>query len=302
VIPSHWPVHPRPLEAESLSSWLRRIAMIYGFTVKELLEHDLAFSRHARQRHWLDIDPSDKFVTAVAARTGVPEERVWRTTMAGVRPVLYALHDRTLPSYNTVLTARPRRPHHRHLQRRVLRQEQTYNFTACRLCLDSYPNAGVLLPWRLRVVTSCSAHGIMLEPVRIFEDTVRWLSDAAEEAPELVHSMDCRTWKALTSGYVDLPGGLVQAGVWFRLLRSIGDELNRPLEESREQQISVVWNGVDRFFQTAKNSWQLSSDRRYAIGVASAIDMMEKGTIVPEGIDGQYFVGKREETLTTALA
>lgn len=88
---SRWPVHPRPMEGESLSSWLRRLAMIYGLTAMELVEHDLGFRRRQRQRHWLDIDPPEKLLKAVAARTGVPLERVQETTIAGVRPFLCLL-------------------------------------------------------------------------------------------------------------------------------------------------------------------------------------------------------------------
>jgi hypothetical protein len=297
VTQSRWPVHPSPMEGESLSSWLRRLAMIYGLTAKELVEHDLGFQRRQRHRHWLDIDPPEKLLKAVAFRTGVPLERVQKTTIAGVRPFLYAYFDRKFSGCNTVLTARPNSPQHSQFLKWILRHELTNEFTACRLCLNTYPNAGVLLPWRIRIITSCPVHGIMLERVRIAEETVQWRNDEAEEAPELVRQLDCRTWQALTTGHVCLAGSSVHAGLWFRILRTIWDELDRPLEECHEKPVLSIWNTLDRFFEMAKALWRSSSERRHAICVATAIDMLEKGTVTPEGIDGKYFTGSHGNIL-----
>ncbi len=141
-------------------------------------------------------------------------------------------------------------------------------------------------------MTSCPVHGIMLEPVYIVEDSVSWLTDRAEEAPELVRSLDHRTWKALTTGCVNLPGGFVPAGLWFRLLRTIWDELSRPLSllrECHEQPILLIWAAVDRFMQQAEDSWKSTLERKHAIILATAIDMMKKGTVLPEGTDAKYF-------------
>ena len=196
--------------------------------------------------------------------------------------------------------ARPKPPQHRSLQKWVVRHELVHEFTACRMCLDNYPNAAVLLPWRLRIITSCPEHGIMLEAVRIVEDTAQWRNDAVEAAPDLVRRLDSRTWQALTTGNVRLASGLVHAGLWFRLLRTIWDELNRPPQECYDQAVLSVLNGVDGFYRMTKDSWRLRSDRRHAICVASAIEMMEAGTVFPEGIDGKYFTGGRREMMNIA--
>ena len=188
-----------------------------------------------------------------------------------------------------IATSKPPQPT---LQTWVLRKEKTCDWTACRSCLKTYPDAGVLLPWRLRIMTSCPVHGTMLEPVRIVDDSVNWHNDWVEEAPEPVRSLDYRTWMALTKGSVDLPGGLVQAGDWFRLLRTIWDELNRPLSllrQYQEQPIVSVWAAVDRFMQPGANSWKSRAERIHAIIIATAIDMMEKGIVLGEGTDAKYF-------------
>jgi len=300
VIPTRWPVHPGPKEAESLSSWLRRLAMVYGLSLKDLIEHDLGFCRRQQQRHWLDMAPPTKLLTAVAARTGIPLERIQQSTMAALRPVLYAYFDRKFSACSTVLMAQPKPPLHLNLQKWILRHELVNEFTACRRCLDNYPNAAVLLPWRLRIITSCPEHGVMLEAVRITGDTVEWRKDVEELAPALVSRLDLRTWQALTTGSVNLTGGSVPAGLWFRLLRTIWDELNRPLEECHDKAVLAVWTGISRLPSMTKDFWHLRSDRKHAICVGTAIDMLETGATVPEGIDGRYFAGSRRGIINIA--
>ena len=37
-----WPLHPPPGEGEALTSWLSRLAEVYGMSVEDLLRHSLA--------------------------------------------------------------------------------------------------------------------------------------------------------------------------------------------------------------------------------------------------------------------
>ncbi len=290
MTPFLWPVHPSPLDAECLSSWLRRTAMIYGLTVKELVRHGLDSGQW--RRHWLDIDPPDRFLHAIAARTRVPFETIKRTTVGWARPFLFAFFDRKYYYQNSVLLARPK-PTQYCLNNWILRQESARTLTACRVCLQTYPDAGILLPWRLRILTSCPIHGIMLESMRIKEAFVECLKDTVEVAPESVRSLDLLTWSAFTTGYVNLPAGVVHASVWFRLLRTILEELARPVEPHTEydQQILSVWATVDRFLQTKTDSWnwKFKGEWKHALTLATAIDMMKNETIVPAGPDGRYF-------------
>ncbi|MFX7849578.1 TniQ family protein, partial [Acinetobacter baumannii] len=48
-------------------------------------------------------------------------------------------------------------------------------------------------------------------------------------ASDAIATMDRRTWQALTTGHVELPRRRIHAGLWFRLLRTLLDELNTPL-------------------------------------------------------------------------
>lgn len=36
-----WPLHPRPLPGEALSSWLDRVSGEHSLTLRDLLEHNL---------------------------------------------------------------------------------------------------------------------------------------------------------------------------------------------------------------------------------------------------------------------
>ncbi|MEO6319122.1 MAG: recombinase family protein, partial [Polaromonas sp.] len=105
---------------------------------------------------------------------------------------------------------------------------------ACPLCLNDPANQAVLLAWKLPLMLSCPLHGCWLEsywgvPGRFLgwenaDATPRTASDA-------IGAMDRRTWQALTMGHVELPRRRIHAGLWFRLLRTLLDELNTPLSQ-----------------------------------------------------------------------
>ncbi|HIB4683795.1 TPA: TniQ family protein, partial [Klebsiella pneumoniae] len=103
---------------------------------------------------------------------------------------------------------------------------------ACPLCLSDPENQAVLLAWKLPLMLSCPLHGCWLEsywgvPGRF----LGWENADAEPrtASDAIAAMDQRTWQALTTGHVELPRRRIHAGLWFRLLRTLLDELNTPL-------------------------------------------------------------------------
>src|SRR5713226_6436359 len=76
-------------------------------------------------------------------------------------------------------------------------------------------------------MSSCAEHGCQLEP----ESDVRFAALAGnpvepEPAAPGTGALDRFTFQALTAGRVTLPGGSAHAGVWFRLLRTMLDELS----------------------------------------------------------------------------
>ncbi|MDI6872451.1 MAG: TniQ family protein [Bacillota bacterium] len=82
-----WPVHPRPIPGEALTSWLHRIADRYGITVDELafdLGHSL--DRDAD----LDMTAPPGFVEQLSIRTGVGTDRLHGMSISGYTPWLLA--------------------------------------------------------------------------------------------------------------------------------------------------------------------------------------------------------------------
>ncbi|MEU7004299.1 TniQ family protein [Nonomuraea sp. NPDC046570] len=84
-----WPVHPEPGPGEALTSWLGRLAGLYGLSVEQLLPHNLG-SASARFDRGADLDYQTPtiIVHALAERTGVAMSRLRRMTIAGCVPWL----------------------------------------------------------------------------------------------------------------------------------------------------------------------------------------------------------------------
>jgi len=55
-----WPLHPRPLAGEALSSWLKRVAAAYGLYVDDLLVHDLGYQSMSSEQ--LDLGSQKNLV------------------------------------------------------------------------------------------------------------------------------------------------------------------------------------------------------------------------------------------------
>ncbi len=89
-------------------------------------------------------------------------------------------------------------------------------------------------------------HDCVLEPY-IGTPSMRaaWQSEdvRSRTASEAVIAMDHRTQEALTTGRVELPRRSVHAGVWFRLQRTLLDELSMPasLWGSRARDLRAAW-------------------------------------------------------------
>jgi len=69
-------------------------------------------------------------------------------------------------------------------------------------------------------------HGCQLQEVReVALAAALGEKSALVPAPEPLAALDRCTYRALAAGRVTLPGREVHAGVWFRLLRSLLDEV-----------------------------------------------------------------------------
>jgi hypothetical protein len=86
-------VHPQPNPLESLSSWLGRIATLYGLSVKDLLTHNLDLVS-VTVPAMLDWDPPEAMLAALAERTGVEVGRLLRSLLDEVSLALSTLSKR----------------------------------------------------------------------------------------------------------------------------------------------------------------------------------------------------------------
>jgi hypothetical protein len=101
---------------------------------------------------------------------------------------------------------------------------------ACPICaVDS--RRGTSLLWRLPLIAGCVDHGCWLEDVRDIEASLFEDGRPPDPRPvdEPLATLDRYTHAALTTGRVELPGRSVHAGVWFRLLRALLDEVSLAL-------------------------------------------------------------------------
>jgi hypothetical protein len=303
MIPRRWPLHPRPVLGESLSSWVGRTAVRYGMTAAELLDHDLGYS--GRPLAGLDLDPPAVLLDTLVTRTGFPVEEVRALSLVSWVPLLLDGPDPVPGSYQSyvgewsvLLPPTAHVPCDPAVWRPWLRPEPLPHVPACRACLGEGVEPFVRLHWQLPLMTSCPIHGLMLEPAVIVPGVgVVWDRDAGEEAPAMVRRMDARTWDALTSGGVDLPRRRVHAAVWFRVLRAVLDELNRPLRYVPPHRglLVAVWDRAGAGLRAGQGRWKPFEvlaepvQRMFLRAAATAMAMIEADEIRPLGAAAELF-------------
>jgi TniB protein/TniQ protein len=259
-----WPLHPRPEPGEALSSWLERIARCYGFSVADLLRHNLgpasALLGDAAPAD-LDWDPATAVLTALGERTGVPPGELRWMTMAGWVPWLtdaldaceqrQAVFD-TYVRQNSVLLAPGEAGRNTARRWRTWRGPWLPAQPRRRVCPECAkdPQRGTALMWRLPIMTGCGEHGCRLEPqvdVNLAALDLAPLTPAPVDP--LVAELDRRTHEGVTTGAVTLPGRVVHVAVWFRLLRTLLDEVSISLSRvgiRSRATLEQVWQATGR--------------------------------------------------------
>jgi hypothetical protein len=216
----------------------------------------------------LDFDPPAEVLAALAERTGAGLAELRMMTIAGWVPCLtdtltpgdplatQELFD-TYVRQHSVLLASPRAG-----RNRVRRwagpwlpdPRPRWEYRVCPVCATD-PQRGSALIWRLPIMLSCVEHGCRLEPtLKIELALIRREPMPATPVSEHVAALDQRTHEGLTTGKVTLPGRPVHVGVWFRLLRTLLDELTvapSSLGQRARAAVEHIWSATGRPLLTA---------------------------------------------------
>ena len=307
-----WPLHPAPKEGEALSSWLNRVAACYEMDVHELLVNDLGYS----QLNDLDTAPPSSLLTALARRSGVEFERLRGMSLAGWLPWLLDSIDDSVPAALETYTFQcsvllPKRKARSIARWRAWLPSQPIH-RACPLCLNDPANQAVLLVWQLPLMLSCPQHGCWLVSCSGLPGRyLQW--ENAEAAPrpanEAIASMDRRTWQALTTGFVELPRRRIHAGLWFRLLRTLLDELNTPLSycSGSAGSIRQVWEHCGHPVRAGQSLWRPFEVLAPAVQIqmleaaATAIALIESRSLYSRGEQATLFLTEPQTGFTNGF-
>lgn len=268
--PRRWPVHPAPGALESLSSWLDRLARIYGVPVTDLLGPNLGVL--VGLRDVLDEDPPPAVFTALAERTGVPAGQVRAMTLPGWVPWLfdaYPLPERdatdgfyTYVRQYSVLLAPREAPRFEVTSRRRWRGPWIPERPLRRSCPQcaAGPDPARALIWQLPLTVSCLEHRCRLAlDADTFAAEIAGRPNEAVPLREPLAALDGYTRQALIEASVRLPGRTVHAGVWFRLLRCLLDELSlagSTVTRSSQQLLEQIWDATGEPVRAGLTVWQ----------------------------------------------
>lgn len=311
---SRWPAHPRPMVGEALTSWLYRIADQYTITVE-----DLAFDLgHCFNRDTdLDLDPPEGLVEQLSVRTGVSTERIHSMSISGYTPWLL---DDIAPGPDTFTTYTRQLAillPERNLRRRTVDSWRAWvpltidrHYRSCPQCaIESMPPRPYLVTWSLPLMLSCPFHHCWLERHDGPPGYYAWreLSSVPEpqEAPPAIRRMDTRTWQALTTGLVDLPRHHIHAGIWFRLLRTLIDELGATMSDcgAAQRLTRKVWEHSGHRIRAGQAKWQPietltpKKQEQTLEAAAVAMSLLETDNLTGQGREAGLFLPEPDASI-----
>lgn len=310
---ARWPLHPAPVDGEALSSWLGRIAYRYGFNHRDL-GRDLGYELRTSD---IDLAPPAGLAVQLQNHTGVDADRIRKMSITGWTPWLLDHVDPDLNAFTTyarqlaVLLPKGKRRHREVTSWRAwIPTKQSRR--ACPQCMTGTkrPHPYQLM-WSLPLMLTCPFHHCLLEPdpgiAGYFFD---WEDNPPTPRPatETVLAMDLRTWDALTTGWVELPQRRIHAGLWFRLLRTILDELSIPVSECgpAARVIRHVWDKTGRPVRAGQTAWHPYEAKPLDIqlstleAAATAIHLIETGDTAGRGTDAKLFLPQPTPTIEDA--
>lgn len=304
--PRRWPLHPAPINGEVLSFWLHRIAHCYSTDIEHLGD-DIGYKLGAGKRDDIDLVPSPGMIDALTERTGVTGARLRQMSVGGWVPWLLDDMEPGADGFETYARQLSvLRPVGKHKTRLVPSWRPWLSdhlpSRACPECVAASPSPQPYqLLWAIPIVSSCPAHGCWLEATlatRGFFDMWDFDRPIPRPAPEQILTLDQRTQNAFMLSHVDLPLRQVHAGIWFRLLRTIIDELSCPLSENRPSvadTIRQIWKETGYRVRDGQALWhpyeqQPEMVQRHTMeAAATAITLLENGSITGRGKDANLF-------------
>ena len=305
-----WPMHPRPLPGEALSSWVRRLATDNVCSLRTLFAHGLEQEDFTDGQ--LDLDPPEALLWALSERTGVPVDRIRGMTVRGWTPLLIDQLKssrelaRTYIGQFSVLfepgRALPAVPPSTwvpwHASRRYA------NPLGCRYCLAYGDHKYFRLHWRMPFVMTCPSHRKWLEPVKPSPRNRGYHCDGDErksEPPQSLMALDELTLQAVGQGFVLMQHRRLHGGVWMRLLRALVNEVTSETliaHASERDVLRRVWKhaGFKRMkgklrghmFESHTHPQQV----RVLRAAAAAVDMIQNGLLHAYGPDAHLLRGR----------
>jgi hypothetical protein len=294
----HWPLHPKPVEGEALSSWLGRIAASYNLLLEDLLKYDLGYEISTDE---LDLNPPNILLDSIAHRSNLSFEQIHNMTFKSWVPFIIDYIDPIPDIFNTYMLQYPVLLPAKERFSRILTNWRPWLsdpsiVRACQSCIKSEPKTIIRLSWKLPIMLTCPFHGCRLQTCMSYSsEYVYWKEEETIDPPvtNAILNMDTRTWQALVTGKVDLPLRSIHAGVWFRLLRSLLNELSLPLSSypAHANCIKHIWNTCEHPVRAGLNKWKpyeslpLQKQMQMLEAAATAISMIEEKSL---SIFGEY--------------
>ncbi len=285
-----------------MSSWLRRVADCYGMFVEGLLEHGLGETDTTEKG--LDLDPPPQLLAALAERTGVDPDRLRQMTLAGWTPWLLdglepspAAFDTYVRQFHVLLRPGRRSTNPVGPWRAWITEQPAQR--GCPVCLADPDRQGLLLMWRLPLMLSCPEHGCLLQQFVGLPGHLAWVQpeDQPRPATAAVQAMDRRTHHALTRGHVQLPRRSVHAAVWFRLLRTLIDELSTPATYwgGYTRDLRRAWASCEHPVRAGQATWRPFESYPWPVqaqhleATAATIDLLCTGALQGRGTHARLF-------------
>lgn len=274
----------------------------------ELLEYDLGFYDNPEE---LNVVLPKPLHTLLSHRSGLSEQTIHAMTLESFSPFSLDSLDEDFSDfhayvydYSILLPSNNHKKNQPKLRWKPWLKQPITLSRACPHCINDHEGI-ITLSWYLPVMLSCQKHQCFLQPCSTALGQYVYWSEETETlnlpVSSAVMKMDHYTWSAITTGQVKLPRRTIHAGVWFRLLRTLLNELHMPLSYSKRvytETVVPLWNSLSLEPRSGMSSWKeyehLSFKRQQEtlMVAAQAIEWMENKTIAPKGNASYLFLSE----------